>query len=221
MKATLLRWCFVAVVLGWGVLAWTAYRRNGASAEPAPPRARPPVVEKHYVTPKQLVDSGAMRDRRVSPFAAVAGDGRRIDWQELIGDRPVVMVFIKRDCPCSVEFEPYFHQLHRLYREQVQFIGLIDAPPSEARRYADANHVPYPILADADQAIIRGFHAENGGYVVLLRHDGSVETLWPGCSATMMRELGARIAALAEVDERQIDVTGMPTVLTTGCPFAS
>jgi hypothetical protein len=36
----------------------------------------------------------------------------------------------------------------------------------------------------------------------------------------MMRALGRRIAALRAVAERPLDVSGMPKVLTTGCPFA-
>src|SRR5262249_48053273 len=61
--------------------------------------------------------------------------------------------------------------------------------------------------------------AKNGGYVALVRPDGAIDTLWPGCSSEMMRELGRRIAELAAVTERSIDVAGMPGALATGCPF--
>jgi hypothetical protein len=37
----------------------------------------------------------------------------------------------------------------------------------------------------------------------------------------MMRDLGRRIAALGAAAERPIDVSEMPKVLTTGCPFSS
>jgi hypothetical protein len=119
-----------------------------------------------------------------------------------------------------VEFEPFFHRLERRYRGLVRFFGVIDGDRNVARRYALANQVPYPVLADPHRSIIIRFKAENGGYVVLLRPTGEVDTLWPGCSAEMMRELACRIGALAGVKERTLDVGGMPAVLTTGCPFA-
>jgi peroxiredoxin len=221
MKSKLLRWAYVVAILGWGGIAWATYRWRGDALPAAPPASPATRAEKHYVTPHQLAESGAMRDRKITPLMTMTSDGRRVPWQEWIGDRPAVLVFIKKDCPCSVEFEPFFHRLHRGYQAGVQFLGVIDAGPADARRYAEANRVPYPVLADPEHAIIRRFRAENGGYVVLLRRDSSVDTLWPGCSATMMRELSVRIAAVAGIGEQPIDVTDLPAVLTTGCPFAS
>jgi hypothetical protein len=84
-----------------------------------------------------------------------------------------------------------------------------------------ANKVPYRVLADPDRAIITRFEAKHGGYVALLGVNGQLDTLWPGCSAEMMRALGHRIAALRALAERPLDVSDMPKVLTTGCPFAS
>jgi len=77
------------------------------------------------------------------------------------------------------------------------------------------------VLADPERAIIARFEAQSGGYVALLRPEGAVDALWPGCSAEMICQLGRRIAALADVTERPVDVTGLPRVLTTGCPFSS
>jgi hypothetical protein len=96
---------------------------------------------------------------------------------------------------------------------------VIDAGADAAFAYAAANKTPYRVLADPDRAIIARFDAKNGGYVALLRPEGVIDTLWPGCSAEMMRELGRRIAELGAVNERSIDVAGMPGPLTTGCPF--
>jgi hypothetical protein len=118
-----------------------------------------------------------------------------------------------------VEFEPFFHRLAGRYRDVADFAGVIDAGADTALAYATTNKTPYPVLADPDRAIIDRFEAKNGGYVALLRPESTIDALWPGCSAEMMRELGRRIAELGGVRERSIDVTGMPGALTTGCPF--
>jgi hypothetical protein len=120
-----------------------------------------------------------------------------------------------------VEFEPFFHRLEERYRDVADFLGVIDADADLARDYAGINLVPYRVLADPERTIITRFEARNGGYVALLKSGGEVDTLWPGCSVEMMRELGRHIAALGAVAERPVDVSEMPKVLRTGCPFSS
>jgi peroxiredoxin len=162
-----------------------------------------------------------MTNRPVAPFTAVAHDGQPVGWAELSAGRPLVLVFIKKGCPCSVEFEPFFHRVEKSYRDCVRFAGVIDGPADVARRYAQANQVPYPVLADAERQLIGRFQAESGAYVALVTPAGVLDTLWPGCSAEMMRELSRRIAALAGVEERPVDCTRMPNALMTGCRFSS
>jgi peroxiredoxin len=210
----------VAAALAWAMLLWLAGReRSEIPAREIIPAK--PAVEKHFVTPEQLVECGALAERRIEPFCAVAHDGAQFTWPAAGGARPLVLVFIKRGCPCSVEFEPFFHRLEERYRDAVDFVGVIDADADSARAYAAANKVPYRVLADPDRAIIARFEAKHGGYVALLGRNGRLDTLWPGCSAEMMRALGRRIAALRALTERSLDVSDMPKVLTTGCPFAS
>jgi peroxiredoxin len=219
-KAIVLKWFFGLVIAGWCGLLGVMFCGRVGSTTPQPARPLGPASEKHYVSVKQLTASGAWRDQRVAPFAARAHDGTRFASKDLVGRRPAVLVFIKTDCPCSVEFEPFFQRLERRYHGLVRFFGVIDANRAGARRYAQANNVPYPVVADADRSIITRFQVETGGYVVLLKPAGMVDTLWPGCSAEMMKQLGRRIAVLAGVKERPLDLTGIPAVLTTGCPFA-
>jgi peroxiredoxin len=176
--------------------------------------------EKHYVTPQQLSASGAMSARSVGPITAVGHDGRRREWKELAGAQPVVMVFIKKDCPCNVEFEPFFQRLYQAYRKSVRFLGVIDGGIETAQHYAEANAVPYLVLADPEQVLISRCRAENGAYVALVTPAGVLSTVWPGFSAEMMGELSRQIASLAGVEEQRIETSGLPNVLTTGCPFA-
>jgi hypothetical protein len=210
----------MAAAVAWAALSWLAGReeRQLPAREVVPAR---PTVTKHFVTPDQLVECGALAERRIEPFSAVAHDGAHFTWPAADRTRPLVLVFIKRGCPCSVEFEPFFHRLEQQYRDAADFVGVIDADVDVARAYAMANHVPYRVLADPCGAIIARFQAKHGSYVALLGVNGHLDTLWPGCSAEMMRALGRRIAALRAIAERPLDVSSMPKVLTTGCPFAS
>jgi peroxiredoxin len=209
-----------AVLLaGWAGLFWTTGRRSAvAPAATRPPRLAAP--EKHYVTPQQLIASGALAAQSLGPVTVVGHDGRRREWKDLSGARPVVVVFIKSGCPCNVELEPFFHRLYQAYRGSVCFVGVIDGGVETARKYAAANHVPYLVLADPERVLISRFRAERGAYVALVRPAGTLDTLWPGCSAEMMRELSRRVADLAGVEEQLVETSGLPSALTTGCPFA-
>jgi peroxiredoxin len=222
LKAQYLPWAIVTTLGALAMGLWAA----GAFGVTRPPTARAAadsnhLQEKHYVTPRQLADSNAMIHRAVDAVSAEGADGHSVGWGEISGRRPVVLVFIKDGCPCSAEFEPFFQRVERLYRDAVHFAGVIDAEAARARRYAAEQHVPYPVLADPQRRIIGCLRAENGGYFVLLTPQGVIDGLWPGCSAEGMRELGRRIAKLAHLEERPLDLTGMPGPLTTGCPFES
>jgi peroxiredoxin len=208
----------VAAAGAWAALLWHS---SGERSEIPARRglAEQPAIERHFVTPNQLLECGAFADRGVEPFSAAAHDGVRFVWPGDGRPRPLVIVFIKRDCPCSVELEPFFHRLAERYRDAADFVGVIDADLDAARAYAAANKVPYHVLADPDRTIITQFEAKHGGYVALLNCSGRVDAFWPGCSDEMMRGLGRRIAVLGARAERPIDVSGMPKVLTTGCPY--
>jgi peroxiredoxin len=175
--------------------------------------------ERHYVTPNQLATSGEAAGRQVMRGAMLASDGRQVGWDDLSAGRPMVVVFIKDGCPCSIEFEPYFHRLARAFAKHVQFVGVIDGAADVASAYVAANDVPYPVLADSDRSLIRDFAAKNAAYVALVSADGVVDTMWPGCSAEMMQDLARQITARAGIHEQPVDFAGMPGPLTTGCPF--
>jgi len=181
--------------------------RPGLSALPFPATHSQPLAdEKHYVTPGQLTATAALSRTSIPPLKATTHQKAAFSWPDMEGGiaaeslsrrpaRPLVLVFIKTGCPCNVEFEPFFHRLERTYGDAVCFAGVIDAEVPTARRYAEANEVPYPILADPTLEIIRRFRAENGAYVAIVTPPGTIDSLWPGCSTEMFAQLGRRIAA--------------------------
>jgi hypothetical protein len=194
---------------------------------------KPPEPDVHYVTPRQLTQSAALVTTIVPALGATAHTNELFEWPRPDDRWPLLLVFIKEGCPCSVAMEPFFHRLARTYADTACFAGVIDADVRAARRYAEANGTPYPILADPDRQIIHHLQAQNGVYVALVvRPAASLATLgageenvsaidshWPGCSAEMFTEMGRRIAAAAGVAERPLDVCGLPSAPVTGCPF--
>jgi hypothetical protein len=216
----------------FAAIGFWALRLGPAGSKPATP-AQPKEPEVHYVTPRQLTDTAALATTTVPVLTATTDREQFFTWPRPDDRRPLLLVFIKKGCPCSVELEPSFHRLERVYADVVRFAGIIDGDVRTARRYAEANATPYPILADPERQIIHRFRAENGAYVALVALPGTplardtgaqdrsaIDSLWPGCSAEMFTQMGRRIAAAAGVAERPLDVSGLPSAPVTGCPFA-
>jgi hypothetical protein len=205
-------------------LGFWLHRPGQTGAGPTVP-IQPREAEVHYVTPRQLTDSSALAATAVPALTAETDQGQLFTWPRPDACRPLVLIFIKNGCACSVEMEPFFQRLERTYGDVVHFAGVIDGDVPAAQRYAEANATPYPILADPQRQIIHRFRAENGAYVALVNPPGAlgeptIDRLWPGCSAEMLRQMGQRIAAGAGIAERSLDVSGAPGAPVTGCPFA-
>src|SRR5439155_9487181 len=143
----------------------------------------------HFLGPAQLAESNTAVRREFTDLAADAHDGRRLDWQQLSGGRPVLLVFIKDGCPCNAQFDSYLGRVEKLYRGVVRFAGVIDGDVDAARQYVEQSHVEYPILVDPDRRLIHRFKALNGCYSALLTADGAVDSLWPGYSGDALRDL--------------------------------
>jgi len=204
MRLGLFHWTLAIALLAWIGILSAMYLRSEVEAAVARP-SNPRQKEVHYVSPRQLIVAGSVRASA----------------PELAGDGPLVLVFVKADCPCSVEFAEYFALLERAYGSHARFLGVIDADSTSAERFRQETGVAHVIRADAELSLIRRFHAENGGYVALLTSDGTLDTLWPGVSREMMQQLGHRLAQMAGVAEQPLDLARVPTVLTTGCPYDS
>ncbi|MFM7148362.1 MAG: peroxiredoxin family protein [Gemmataceae bacterium] len=222
-----LPWILLIVLICTVLMNWTvAIRTEGPSGKEIPetesPAKSPGVVhgrERHFATPRQLADSNGMVEMALRDIRVQLHTGAWQTWDELSNQRPVVLVFLKKDCPCNEEFQPFFQRLENLYHGQVRFFGVLDGDIDAAARFARDNRVPYPIVADPGQQLIRTLKAENGGYNALLNSKGVITAFFPTCSADSLTALGGHIARLVGLPEKHLDVTGMPGALTTGCPF--
>lgn len=212
----------LAGIVGVPLLAIASLRGMPQSASDAPqPLSRThDRAAQHYVTPGQLTSSAAVSDRTIAPFKAVAHDGREVSWEELSAGRAVVVVFLKRGCPCSAKLQAALQRVAEACQGAVRFIGVIDAEVADAAEYVRTSEVPFPVLADGDLAIIRNFGATHGGYVALVNPRGEVAALWPGFSGEMMQDLCRRITAVTGMSLSPLEFVELPGALTTGCPFA-
>ncbi len=78
----------------------------------------------------------------------------------------------------------FLQRLFAAYKDEIRFLGVIDAEVSRARGWAKENSVPFPILADPESRIVHAYKAESSAYVALVSKEGTIEVL---CRATRPR----------------------------------
>lgn len=216
---TVLTYLGCAAVVGLVIHARFAAPRLSASSDDELATNRPTTAETHRVTPVMLREAARADGADASPFAADATDGRSTSLSDLTMSRPLVLLFIQDGCPCSEAAQPFFNDLHAAYGDRVQFAGVIDGDLAAARAWAVANHVPFRILADPDLEIVKHYQVKNSAYSVLIQAGGRIETMWPGYSESMLRDLGNRLARLARTPPHPLSVSTAPTEMYSGCPY--
>lgn len=209
---------FAVIIAGGGAFAWTraqAIRRVNAPIPVAPP-VEP---DKHKVTPEMQRGADERAKRPAPPFHQEDGEGVTRDLGEMLKAGPIVLVFIKDGCPCSISAEAYFNAIHSAYRGRVQFLGVIEGDAAVARRWASANGVPFPILPDPELKLTKAYGATNSAFVALIDRSGSVVEFWPGYSLGMLRDLNQRVASMMGIEVETVEFADAPDDLYSGCPF--
>ena len=118
-------------------------------------------------------------------FRLKATDGREVSLADYRG-RPVIVAFWATWCmPCMVEMP----QLISFYEKQNGKVALIavsmDDSLSDAKGYADYNHLPFPVLFDSKLRVAQGYAVEgipalfivDSGGTIRARHEGAISSL--------------------------------------------
>jgi len=133
--------------------------------------------------------------------------------------RPAVVLFILPGCPCSEEYEPLTQRLATYVGPRAQVLGIVAGTAEEAAAWQRRFRTPFPVIADPDRAIARGFGAERSAYTALVLDGKTIHRLWPGFSAEMLREIADRLIGATTTPVEGFDTAGAPERLTSGCPL--
>jgi peroxiredoxin len=175
--------------------------------------------DEHRVTEAMLARSCELDEKPAPAFEAKGTDGRMHAIEDLAGSRPLVLVFIKKGCPCSTSAQIYFNRIADAYRGRAHVVGVIDAELAPAQKWARANGVRHLLLLDPSLTIVRKFGVESSVYVALIDQEGTIEKFWPGYSRGMLDELNGRLARRVGNAPPALKSASAPRELLTGCPF--
>jgi peroxiredoxin len=171
----------------------------------------------HPVTPP-MAEAAAREARKVAPaFTATAVEGQSVRvGADMV---PTFLYFVKDGCPCSYDAEPLFQKLSKHVGEAVQFVSVTDGDAKQAQKWNDGLVVPYPLVSDPKGAIIQKYGVERGVYAVLIRPDGTIDTMWPGYSKRLLGEMNAAIWRMAGKPARPFDPLYAPVEDASGCEY--
>lgn len=177
------------------------------------------IPTRHPVTKEMELAAASLKRTPAPSFMLVDQDSRQIGTPDLKEGKPSVLVFIKDECPCSIEAQPIFNSIAKAFGGDAQFFGVIDALPQAAAHYAQANVVPYPIICDPKASLPKSFKLVASASIALVDGNGSVVKAWPGYSRDVLRQLNLLLGTLSKAGPKEFDDSDAPKEMTAGCTF--
>ena len=146
--------------------------------------------------------------------------GKPVSLQEL-KQKPLVLVFIEKGCPCCKSGKPYFDRIQRIYGDVANVVGVVYGDTKLAKDWAQETKPKFRVLADPKGQIAKSYGATVGLEARIVGTNGKIALSYAGYSAPMLSEVTAYITKVTKVRGRKMDTIPAPKELTSGCELGS
>lgn len=136
---------------------------------------------------------------------------------KLLKKGPVVLLTLKKGCPCNLKAQPIFNTLAKKYQNKATFIGIMNSDQEAADQFTKITKANFLILSDPNQKTLRAYRAKRAGYVYLIAPDKKMQKVWAGYSQDMLAELNLKLAKLTKTPLTPFDPQYAPKEMTSGC----
>ncbi len=173
----------------------------------------------HPLTAKLIASAARQADTLAPNFEWKNPAGGTFTAKALMADKPMILYFIEKECPCSRDAAVFIDQLQSAYGNKATIMGIINADATSAAAWTKTVGARFPVLADPELAIIDAYHAERSASTIVIAPGGTILKSNPGYSAAVIKDLGHLAAQLTHLPEKPLSLDKAPEKLTSGCPL--
>lgn len=174
---------------------------------------------RHPVTPEMEAAAASLKRTPLPNFSEVDLDGEKVTPADFRTGKPSVLIFVKNECPCSVEAQPFFNAMAKAFGGNAQFFSVFDGEKRDGEAFVEYGVVPYRMILDTDFSLIQQFKMTASASLALIDGDGQVVQVWPGYSQDILRQLNMLLGTLSKVGPQEFEHSDAPKELTAGCAF--
>lgn len=116
---------------------------------------------------------------------------------------PLVVVVWKRECPVCRMALP-FHQRLALRYPGATVLGLSQNTAAETEAYCAENGITFPQVCDSDLSVTRAYDIDVVPTLFLTGQSGTIDIAGSGWDASVVEEVGIRLAGIAGVPAEPI-----------------
>jgi peroxiredoxin len=147
---------------------------------------------------------------KAADFSAKGLDGKTYAKKALNAKGPIILYFIKHDCPINAEMVKYYNEVAANYKGKATFIGVINADKNVAKTWAAQYKPTYPVVLDPDMKIIRAYEAQMSPWATMIDKNGKVSKVWAGASQGYLKEINTSLAMMAKTKAASVRLAGAP-----------
>ena len=174
----------------------------------------------HPVTDQMWKDAKSLDSVKAPEFDLKDTQGNKVSVKKLTeGNRPLLIFFIERQCPCCLGAKYFVDKFVDLYGDKISVVGIINANHEQALLWKKGTKPRFRIIEDPYQKAIQLYKAERGVYTALIKPDGTIYKAYPGYDIKMLQEISSKLAEFANVPAKEYISPAAPKVTTSGCTF--
>ncbi len=175
--------------------------------------------EDHPVTDDMTRAAASLDAEKAPDFDLPSVDGPSYTLAQLTDNRPLLIFFIEKECPCCLGAKFFVDKMVDLYGDNLNAVGIINADGAVAKAWKKSTNAQFKVLMDPGQKVIASYKAERGVYTTLVAPGGMISKAYPGYSLATLKEMSSRIARLAGVPAKEFISKAAPEKMTSGCAF--